>query len=267
MITAFIASVIRFGFGCLSRGGVRPSMQTLFWNRAGTFSRTTTVVFLFPFFFFFFFFKCWLPSWHFWDQIFKSCCHASLHCCSMNLVGGRKRRQTLMSFTKRLFSAKANCFNQIRREDSFPSPSVSGEGSVSECMVVIVVCCFPKKSMTSDGDDEDKFSPLVVPRFLMKTVFVRRPGKHVGGRDGWIARSRPIRTESDRPFCYLSSHCSKKKTERQIFFFSPLRLFLSLPKDVTFVKLAAQIFSAVVAPPPRIRKKTHEMNGREVCCF
>ena len=267
MITALSRRWFGLVLGVYPGEGFDRACRRFFEIEPGLFPGQPLSSFCFLFFFFFFFFKCWLPSWHFWDQIFKSCCHASLHCCSMNLVGGRKRRQTLMSFTKRLFSAKAKCFKQIRRADSFPSPSVSGEGSVSECMVVIVVCCFPKKSMTSDGDDEDKFSPLVVPRFLMKTVFVRRPGKHVGGRDGWIARSRPIRTESDRPFCYLSSHCSKKKTERQIFFFSPLRLFLSLPKDVTFVKLAAQIFSAVVAPPPRIRKKTHEMNGREVGCF
>ena len=131
----------------------------------------------------------------------------------MNLVGGRKRRQTLMSFTKRLFSAKAKCFKQIRRADSFPSPSVSGEGSVSECMVVIVVCCFPKKSMTSDGDDEDKFSPLVVPRFLMITVFVRRPGLNPTGR-----------------FVTCRATVAKKKRSAR-FFFSPLYVcFYLFPK-------------------------------------
>lgn len=128
--------------------------------------------------------------------------------------------------------------------------------------------------MTSDGDDEDKFSPLVVPVF-MKNRLCQAPREHVGGRDGSRALDRSFavrdnRTESDRAFCYLSSHCSKNGAPN---FFSFFVLFLPLPKDVTFVKLAAQIFSAVVAPsagparlPPKIRK-THETNGREVGCF
>lgn len=145
----------------------------------------------------------------------------------MNLVGEGNADKPWCHFQKRLFSAKAKCFKQIQRADSFPLLCLGGGVGqwVHGCNRCLL---FSEKAWQVMVMMKINSLPLLSP-FLWKTIFVRRPGNTSGGRDGSRALDRSFavrddRTESDRAFCYLSSHCSKNGAPN---FFSPFVLFFT----------------------------------------
>lgn len=138
---------------------------------------------------------------------------ASLHCCSMNR-GGEGNTDTCHIKTSVL------CEGQVCRTFGEQNPFWRAHGCI------VVLCPFPKKH-DGDGDDEDKFPPLVVPVFKWflkkaRSINVSRP---------FVCRPRQRLNLTD--VCSVAKRATVAKTELKTFCVAVL-----LPKMSRFLSEA-----------------------------
>ena len=213
-------SVIRFRFGCLSREGFDQACRRFLKTEPGLFPGQPLSSFCFLFK------NVGYPDGTFGIKSWKA---ATTPLCIVVawILSGKETRINLDVIFKNVCSLPRPSVSNKSREQTFPLLCLGGGVGqwVHGCNRCLL---FSEKAWQVMVMMKINSLPLLSP-FLWKTIFVRRPGNTSGGRDGSRALDRSFavrddRTESDRAFCYLSSHCSKNGAPN---FFSPFVLFFT----------------------------------------